>query len=166
MTHPLTRRGFLVSASALAATALAACGGGGVTSLVPTGGGADLPLPLETDPNRRLARVERRHFEALVGASLRLTDDRLGGDGSVNVELVQLLDRGATNPDAAAMGLREPFSLKLRGPEGRLPADGPYVLAHPDIGEVHVFVRFGGTVEEDDGAGQRTARNAYRIHFS
>lgn len=166
MTSPLTRRGFLASASAFAATALAACGGGGVTSLVGGGGGGELPLALETDPNRRLTRVERRHFEPLVGASFRLADERTGGDGAVTVELTDLLDLAATNPDARRMGLREPFSLKLRGPEGRLAADGPYVLGHPELGDVHVFVRFGGAVDEADGEGRRTLRNAYRIHFS
>lgn len=164
MTPSLTRRGFLVSASAFAATALAACGGGGIASTV--AGGSELPLALETDPERRLARVERRHFEPLVGSAFRMADDGAGEGGAANVVLTELVDLGATNPGAREMGLREPFSLKLRGPEGRLAADGPYVLAHPEIGEVRVFVRFGGAVDEIAGNGERTVQNAYRIHFS
>ena len=164
MTTPLTRRGFLVSASAFAATALAACGGGGVTSMV-GGGGGELPLALETDPERRLARVERTHFEPLVGASFRMADDGQVPGGATTVVLARVDDRRLTNPDAEAMGFREPFALALRGPEGVLGHEGPYVLHHPQIGDIPVFVSYGGAVEETDATGQRTAQNAYRIIF-
>lgn len=160
----LTRRGFLASASAFAATALAACGGGGAAPW--SAGGADVPLALETDPDRRLARVERRHFEPLVGSSFRMAADGSGPVDVTQVVLTELVDLRATNPEAKAMGFREPFALALRGPAELLGREGTCVLDHPEIGPVSVFVCFGGTVDEADGEGRRTVRHAYRICFS
>jgi hypothetical protein len=163
MTPPLTRRKFLASASAFAATALVACGGGG--GGVSTGlGGSDLPLSLEPDPNRRLTRVQREDFERVVGAYFRMSGEAEGD--VVNVSLAAVVDARTAKSDATAAEFREPFLIRLRGPEGRLARDGTYALNHPAIGDLDVFVVYGGTVEEIDANGERTPRSTYLTYFS
>ena len=76
-------------------------------------------------------------FADRCGEQFTLTHDQL--EGSLQLELVKVDPLAA--PEADAPGVRpDPFSLDFTGPAEPVLPQSTYTLAHPELGEIQLFI--------------------------
>lgn len=177
----LSRRTFLLAGGAAMAGAVVGCGGAGISvdATLPSDPGGDqevtptLALPRDPmaealdaarDANPTLAFLTRHDFDRWHGESFDLTN--AAGD-TITVELIAVHDESALmNADSRELGLREPFSVQFFGPLAGDHQEGPYTVAHPDMGRIDTFVCYQGTTEESDERPAGGDHSVYALYFN
>jgi hypothetical protein len=117
----VSRRGFLVSASALGIAGLA-------------GSGASLPRAGSGAGHRDLTEMTCTEFAACLGSTFRVC----AADTAITVELIRA--RELRRACAERGEVRNPFALLFRGgPAERLP-QGTYRMDHERLGAIKLFI--------------------------